>query len=96
MNVMHNVSDRFERWIGPWEVEPFDLAALTAADAERTVIYDGQHVRERGKLSSWNERVAFVRFTPGDTAAACNPADLHFGVRSIGIDELVAMGRAQK
>ena len=62
-----------------------DIDRLTETDKGRGVIYtralgDGSR-RERGVLSSWNEKYIFARFTKGETAAACNPSDLDFARR---------------
>jgi hypothetical protein len=77
-----NVHDRRHGWIGEWDVEPFDMNALTDADIGRTVIYCPMFGwREAGTLSSWRLGLVFVRFTKGDTAAACAPRDLKFAVR---------------
>lgn len=56
------------------------IDGLGPADKGREVIYtyaDGMK-RDSGRISSWNKEYIFVRFTFGDTAAACKPNDLHF------------------
>ena len=84
-----NVHDRRHQWIGTWEAEPFDLNALTDADIGRTVIYKaacGRGNPEAGTLVSWRLGLAFVRFTTGDTAAACKPGDLLMAVKPLDGD----------
>lgn len=57
------------------------ISGLGPADKGREVIYtDMSGKRESGRISSWNDKYVFVRFTAGDTAAACRPDDLHFAV----------------
>lgn len=86
--TVHNVIDRRNNWIGPWEVEPFplELSKLWAGDEGRTVIYQDYGRAEAGTLSSWNDSVVFVRFHQGDTAAACDPSDLRFAIRDASPD----------
>jgi hypothetical protein len=60
-----------------------DLATLTPADRNRAVVYrDGFGYEQRGRLTSWNERVLFVRYYTlgvlGYTAQATNPQDLEW------------------
>jgi hypothetical protein len=77
-----NVRDRRHGWIGEWDVEPFNINALADADIGRTVIYRPMvGFPEAGTLSSWRLGLVFVRFTQGDTAAACKPQDLMIAVR---------------
>jgi hypothetical protein len=47
-------------------------------DKGRSVLYrgTGMGMAERGIISSWNERVVFVRYSGGDTAAATQRSDL--------------------
>lgn len=86
--IVHNVIDRRNDWVGPWEIEaePLDLSKLWAGDEGRTVIYQDFGRAEAGTLSSWNGSVVFVRFHKGDTAAACTPSDLHFAIRDASSD----------
>ena len=87
--IVHNVDDRRKAWIGPWEVEDEALVVskLFAGDEGRTVIYqDSAGGAEAGTLASWNSTTIFVRFSKGDTAAACNPGDLRFAIRDASGD----------
>lgn len=82
-----NVHDRRHLWIGSWETDAFDINALTDADIGRTVIYfPGAGYPEAGTLTSWRLGLVFVRFTRGDTAAACKPSDLKFGIKPLDGD----------
>jgi hypothetical protein len=61
-----------------------DLTTLTPADTGRAVVYrDGFGYEQRGVLTGWNERVAFVRYYTmgvlGWCAQATNPEDLEWG-----------------
>ncbi len=80
---VHNVEDRINREVGSVEViGPVVLKDLTEADRRHAVIYtsmDGRH--EYGRISSWNDRVVFVNYHGGDTAAATQPSDLRFAVK---------------
>ena len=84
--IVHNVIDRRYGWIGSWEAQPFTVADLTEADKGRTVIYRDHGRAEAGTLSSWNEQRVWARFSTGDTAAACDPADLLLAVRALDGD----------
>ena len=42
------------------------------------IAHDGH--REAGLISSWNEHYVFVRYSTGDTAAATERCDLHWGL----------------
>ena len=81
--IVHNVSDRRHGWIGSWTVRPLVLAELTEADKGRTVIYRDFGRAEAGSLSSWNGNRVWARFSTGDTAEACNPADLVIAVQPL-------------
>lgn len=87
--ILHNVTDRRNDWIGPWEVEDaaIDATQLTIGDEGRTVVYeDSAHRREAGTLSSWSGETVWVRFHKGVTAAACSPGDLRLAVRDASPD----------
>lgn len=86
--IVHNVTDRRNDWIGPWEIEPepLDISKLWAGDEGRTVIYRDHGRAEAGTLSSWTATTVFARFHKGETAAACSPEDLHFAVRDASPD----------
>lgn len=82
-----NVHDRRHQWIGSWETDAFDMNALSDADVGRTVIYfPSAGSPEAGTLHSWHHGLVFVRFTKGDTAAACKPGDLRFGIKPLDGD----------
>lgn len=83
MGRLVNVADRRHGWIGEWDVEPLVVTELTEADVGRTVIYTGfgPWGREAGTLSSFRDGMVWVRFHRGDTAAACDPAALCWGLR---------------
>ena len=97
--VVHNVSDRRHDWIGPWEVEPLDFAKLSEADVGRTIIYRDHISAEAGTLKSWGwsgtEPVVWGVFHRGDTAAACSPEDLCWGVRSVPAEEVLQLIRGE-
>lgn len=80
-DLVHNVRDGRNNWIGSWEVEPLDFAKLTPADVGRTVIYRDHGRAEAGTLSSWRDGIVFARYSSGDTAAGANAAALVFGIR---------------
>lgn len=82
--IIHNVNDRRYGWIGSWEAEPLDAAALTEADVGRTVIYQAYGKAEAGTISSWNEArtIVWAKFGCGETAAGCAPASLSLATRS--------------
>jgi len=86
MNEMNNVRDRriVQGWIGSWETAPLEYAKLTSDDIGRTVIYSDYGRAEAGTLSSFRNGNVWARFSTGDTAAACSPGDLQFGIRQIG------------
>ena len=92
--TLHNVLDRRHSWIGSWDAVPFDYNALTMADVGRTVIYldRGREMAwgwaEAGTLSSFRDGLVFVRFSKGDTAAACAPHDLMLARRPLDGDLL--------
>lgn len=92
--TIHNVIDRRHSWIGAWEAVPFDINALTDADIGRTAIYLDRGRRQRwgwaeaGTISSWRLGLVFVRFSKGDTAAACAPHDLMLACRPLDGDPL--------
>jgi hypothetical protein len=80
--TLTNVRDRRHGWIGEWDVEPLVYDELTEADVGRTVIYFGTFdYHEAGTLSSFRDGLIWARFSRGDTAAACRPDGLCFGVR---------------
>lgn len=86
--IVHNVSDRRNQWIGPWEVEPLAYDHLTEDDIGRTVIYRDFGRAEAGTLTSWKNGTVFARYSQGDTAAGANAADLVFGIRPLTVSEL--------
>lgn len=89
-NVIHNVTDRHAKWVGPWEVAALDTSLLGADDFGRTIIYrDSAGRAEVGKLAAWNRKTVWARFHEGETSAACSVNDVFLGVRSIGLDELM-------
>ena len=60
------------------EVTMIHADKLTPADVGRNVTYHREFcIREFGKLSSWNDKVIFVRFK-GPTGEACEPQDVSF------------------
>jgi hypothetical protein len=83
-----NVVDRRCQWIGEWDTEPLVYDQLTESDIGRTVIYLDRPRRpswgwaEAGTLSSFRDGTVWARFGHGDTAAACRPGDLRFGVKA--------------
>jgi hypothetical protein len=79
--IVHNVRDGRQAWIGAWEVEPLDIAKLTEADIGRTVIYRDHGRAEAGTLTSWSKGIVFARYSRGDTAAGALASDLVFGIR---------------
>lgn len=79
--IIHNVRDRRQNWIGSWEVEPLDIAKLTPADVGRTVIYRDHGRAEAGTLTSWRDNIVFAKYSKGDTAAGAKHSDLVFGIR---------------
>lgn len=84
MMIIHNVSDRRQRqWIGSWEAEPLDVAALTLADVGRTVIYRDHGRAEAGTLTSWNSKMVWARYSTGDTAVASHPDNLCIAMRAL-------------
>lgn len=83
MATVHNVHDRRHGCIGSWEVAPFEIDKLTAADVGRTVIYRDHGRAEAGTLTSWRGGSAWARYSRGDTAARANAADLVFGIRTV-------------
>ena len=90
--IIDNVTDRRYGWIGSWEVQPLVVADLHPEDAGRTVIYVDRYrpalrQAEAGTLSSWRDGRVWARFTMGDTAAACNPADLFLAVQPMDGDQ---------
>lgn len=55
-----------------------DIKKLTVADIGRKVEYRRDFCRdETGELTSWNEKVIFVRFK-GPGGEACEPEDVSF------------------
>ena len=80
--VVHNVRDGRDGWIGSWKVEPLDITKLTPADIGRTVIYRDHGRAEAGTLTSWRDGVVFARYSRGDTAAGADASNLVFGIRS--------------
>ncbi len=84
--VIHNVRDGRVGTIGSWEVEagPIEYLSLVEADIGRTVIYRDHGRAEAGTLTSWRFGRVWARFSRGDTAAACDPRDLVFAIRSLG------------
>lgn len=85
-HVIHNVRDGRNGTIGSWEVEtePFVYRCLQDTDIGRTVIYRDHGRAEAGTLTSWRLGRVCARFSRGDTAAACDPRDLVFAIRSLG------------
>jgi hypothetical protein len=83
MSFLTNVTDRRHSWIGEWDVEPLVYEQLTDADIGRTVIYRGYGPwgNEAGTLSSFRDGLVWARFSRGDTAAACQPDAVCFGVQ---------------
>jgi hypothetical protein len=83
--IIHNVRDRVNQWIGPWKIEsdPVRVETLATTDEGRLVIWADRHQREVGVVSSWNEDYVFVRFTTGCTAEACAPEKLRFALENI-------------
>ena len=84
--MRHNVDDRINQWIGPKEVTGtlgIDIDELTTSDVGRGVVYHAYKKWEYGKISSWRDGLIFVRFTTGDTAAACSPDDLELCVSEV-------------
>lgn len=79
--IVYNVSDRRNGWIGPWETEPLDVTKLTAADVGRTVIYRDHARTQAGTLTSWRGDLVFARYDTGDTAAGATAACLVFGIK---------------
>ena len=84
--VIHNVRDGRNGTVGSWEIEaePFVYRCLQDADIGRTVIYRDHGRAEAGTLTSWRLGRVWARFSRGDTAAACDPRDLVFAIRSLG------------
>lgn len=79
---LHNIRDgRTGGRIETWEIEPLVYDELTAHDIGRTVIYQDYGRAQAGTLSSFRDGTVWARFSQGDTAASCNPADLSFGKR---------------
>lgn len=78
-----NVHDRRHAWIGSWIIEdqPLDVNALVDSDIGRTVIWQSYGKAEAGTISSWRFGLVFVRFSTGDTGAACKPDELSFAVK---------------
>ena len=82
--IIHNVTDRRQRqWIGSWEAEPLDVAALTPADVGRTVIYRDHGRAEAGTLTSWNAERVWARYSTGDTASASHPDNLCIATQAL-------------
>lgn len=83
MRLIRNVHDRRHEVFGTFrtEEETVDYDLLTESDVGRTVIYVRPGLAEAGTLSSYRNGLLFVRFTVGDTAAACRPQDCHFAHR---------------
>jgi hypothetical protein len=55
-----------------------DIQSLQESDIGRNVTYHREFCNvEHGKLSSWNDKVIFVRFK-GPTGEACEPEDVSF------------------
>lgn len=80
VEIVHNVRDGRNDWIGSWEVEPLDITKLTAKDVGRTVIYRDHGRAEAGTLTSWRDGIVFARYSKGDTAAGANATDVVFGI----------------
>lgn len=90
--IVHNVTDRRHDCIGSWEVDPLDIEKLTAADIGRTVIYRDVGRAEAGTLSGFRMHpgpVVWAYYSRGDTAAGASPEDLVFGVRRLGVEEMM-------
>jgi hypothetical protein len=85
---LYNIHDARHGWVGSWEAEPLDYAALVPGDVGRTVIYRRRGFWDggAGTLTSWRDGIVFARFHRGDTSAACDPADLAFAVRTLDGD----------
>lgn len=75
-----NVRDGRNGLIGSWHIEPLAYDSLVPSDIGRTVIYRDHGRAEAGTLSSFRDGRVWARFSRGDTAAACDPRDLCFGV----------------
>lgn len=85
--IVNNVSDRRQQWIGSWEVAPGGLIydGLTPEHSGQEVVYrDASGNAEVGTISSWKNGLVFVRFTTGDTAAACHPSSLSLVLGKVG------------
>jgi hypothetical protein len=57
-----------------------NIEDLEAKDEGRPVIYHGYHGKERGVISSWNNKLVFVKFE--SNTAACYPKHLSFVVEA--------------
>ena len=56
-----------------------DVRSLQESDRGRTVVYTPRvGPREDGTISSWNDRLVFVRYRGSETAKATDPHDLDF------------------
>lgn len=84
--IVNNVRDRRFDWVGSWKAEPLDVSRLTEADVGRTVIYRDFGRAEAGTLSSWKGGSVWARFSQGDTADACDPADLLLAIGTLDGD----------
>lgn len=80
---VHNVRDGRTGTIGTWRTIPLRYEDLTADDIGRTVIYRDYGRAEAGSLSSFRDGLVWARFSRGDTAAACHPGDLCFGIEQL-------------
>jgi hypothetical protein len=85
LKTVFNVVDRRHGWIGGWEIGDYSLAEINLTDdyIGRTVIYINPTTREAGTLTSFNDELAFARYTTGETAAGANKRDLYFAIRPL-------------
>lgn len=81
--IIHNVHDRRFSWIGSWEAEQLDYAALGPEHVGKTVIYRDYGRAEAGTISSWRGGIVFARYSAGSTAAGAKAADLVLAVRPL-------------
>lgn len=62
----------------PTLLEMIEISNLSESDKGRQVVYHREYCdREVGILSSWNDKVIFVRFK-GPNGEACKPCDISF------------------
>lgn len=59
---------------------PLDISKLTRFDVGREVTYRSGPDVDHGHISSWDDKLVFVHFHRGSTAASCKPESLEFSM----------------